>query len=1223
MDGYHLYFDSPPVVFKARVNGEPTSYPATELSFDGVTAGAFGDILPDMLLTLGTTEGASDLGSVRVHAFPDSDSIPLGRISRGRERGTLDIQDNAYITVYDDYRPWAKIPKMVLDPETGEDITTYKDANIPVLSYNEEIPPVANSGPHFADYIDADTEVITVTFPMNGVDISFAIAEGATITDYLWDVVDGTITVGSETDASITATFPAGRRWVGLTVTDSNGKVHTSRTFVLAVDPADDVTYQDWASINCSLQPNGQTIQVVLNDALDRSLYPDGCFVLLWKDAPSSPGDRSHMKFSGWMVSEEWNITARKLGYSRGTTVTCGDLGVWLDFLPGFPQALERPDEGAEAAWEYMPNLDMNKALNYLYTWHTTGVALGDFILPEGGDNYKAMRLDSNGSSIYDQMNTLSRKMVPKHTLCCTPQGQLIFQREWMEMDEGERPTASYILTEDNCKDVRTRYNPYPKAHLLKTGAIVSTEEWILLGGEKTLPLAFAVAPGDAFGQGTNEVIEGDGITLSQEELNIATGHRYARYNAKYAPFDIGIAAVFDWWELAPAYFNRIQLNLSAAYAAQRGLDFTSAFGQLQKLTIQLTSGKTGYARNVSVSWERETEGLPAATHIPEQESPPSEDDIEVPAPIPTTPPGVTAPDLVAGVGIDGFIYRTENFQDATPTWDRVDTGIADTIYSWVVDPFSPGYLNGSGTINGWIVNDTDIYRVEDIFGSCDTNSVYTFDIATDAADFHWRQLSASFGAYFSEGNNPWLMCVSYYHTTPGAFGTKVVYSTDAGATWSEENWISDQYDDIPPRFNPIALWMSPRTPGLAYTIAYGEGAGDPDKLPIWGVFKNGASEAIYSDPSSKAIFESQLVLIGDTPELDEGGTLVMIPPANTVRVKIEGSWSAAASLVDTGLPDMVLNMSIDDPATLTAVEDFTYVNPSPPTPDGSDNKGGVFELEWTLGGAVADWPVNRTSILTNPLTAPGTPAGARFEITAHGNGETGENQIATLKWTVRVTEIEFDGGEIYNPPVASTTLFLTGDWGATWVKPGNMANPGSSMGGTIHVPWDDNLSQNTFYYGALENANLREFRLKKWVAGVETDVSPTDGSISYGVNRGPFGVRTFDGAGGKQFVLAAVVGNDTEGTGADDQHAVYISDDGAATWAEVVAPIADSSAPTNRPAFEAAFGAGSEQEIFIWGPPDYMSYSTDFGATVLDKSGNLNSLGPCPGFIGIAGGPG
>jgi hypothetical protein len=65
---------------------------------------------------------------------------------------------------------------------------------------------------------------------------SIPMAEGATITTYAWDVEDGTITVGTSSSPSITATFPLGFRYVHLTVTDSNGKTHTTHVPVLVYD---------------------------------------------------------------------------------------------------------------------------------------------------------------------------------------------------------------------------------------------------------------------------------------------------------------------------------------------------------------------------------------------------------------------------------------------------------------------------------------------------------------------------------------------------------------------------------------------------------------------------------------------------------------------------------------------------------------------------------------------------------------------------------------------------------------------------------------------------------------------------------------------------------------------------------------------------------------------------------------------------------------------------
>jgi hypothetical protein len=169
-----------------------------------------------------------------------------------------------------------------------------------------------------------------------------------------------------------------------------------------------------------------------------------------------------------------------------------------------------------------------------------------------------------------------------------------------------------------------------------------------------------------------------------------------------------------------------------------------------------------------------------------------------------------------------------------------------------------------------------------------------------------------------------------------------------------------------------------------------------------------------------------------------------------------------------------------------------------------------------------------------------------------------------------------------------------------------------------VHFSVDEiELKDGTIY---TPSDGTRSFRLKRVEGVAITDISPSDGTRYFGVNRGPFGVRTFDGTNGQKYVLLSGIGNDVSIDPSDDKHAVFVSDAYGSSFVEIVTSIDDSAAPTNRPAFEAAFGGSSPNIIFIWGPPAYLSYSDDMGAVVQDKSGNLAALG-CAGFIGIAGG--
>lgn len=1214
----HLYIHSPTPIFKARAN-HPTAvtYPITSITFDDVTLGTYDLIEHDMTLVMGPTVDSDLYGRTRVQKIATSTSIPVARVSRGVEDGSLEIVDNAYITIYaDDFRVWAKLPYQSPD---GID---YKDGDVAVLDYLVDIPPVVIMGSGTAAYTSGG--IITVSFDGSA---SYAMADGATIATYAWDIADGTLTVGTLTSAVITATFPAGFRYVGLTVTDSNDVPNTGRRPVLAVNPAADVTIPTAQVESQRFTQQGQTLRVKFPADLPRTTYLDGTLAMLWWGAPSSPSDRSHVKFIGYLQSEDAALHAQKQGLVRETTLEFVDVNGRLDSLPGFPQALQREDEDdVDEMWSLMPDLDINKALHYLAEWHSTAPRVADLSLAPTGAEYPSMRLDSTGATLYDQIHSRALSLTPDHLLVCNAQGQMSVMEDWMLIDVGDRPTVAAVLTEDDYSDLSFGYTRLGQhsAHVLRASAVVASTGWVMLGGVKTLPLAFSIAPGEAFSQGTSEATEAEGLTQSQSQLNVVTGHRYARLNARFGPVRVRLLNPTAIWDYVPALMNRIQLNIGAEYAAQRGLPFTTTQAMCKELSIRYVHGKTGLAIEADAVLELETSGPPAVTHVPETEGDP--DDYETPAiPPPTVPPGMgleTGVQQVAGIGIDGYVYKTSDFQTVSgsggPTWTRTNLTIAATIYSWVVDPFSPGYIDGVGAINGWIVNDTNIYRVTDLFGTPAKTSVLTFPVATSGASFHWRSIQASFGAFFGAGFNPALMCVSYYGSTAGHTGTWVTRSTDGGGTWEPEVQISAHYNNgAATRFNPIGVYASPKTPGLAYTAAYtttaspalasgyvstdwgatwaattfvqpGEAfagtihvpwpsnadetlayygvletdvvAGTADALmPMWGVMhEDNSLDLLGLGVSASWFVEAQEV--GNQPgTVEDFAFLIMAPPKTAKRVVCSGVWSAN-KIRTGGTGNGSVDLDLETPTGGSRVDDLVFTQPSMP-----GGTSGSFTVTWTFTGA--DWPVNNESIVASP---PATPAGARIKPYANANvsGSGGPWTVTTdVTISMTVTEIELDNGTIYTPVEAS--------------------------GG-------------------------RSFKLKKTQGGVVSEISPSDGTRSYGTNKGHFGVRTFDD--NRQYVVAGVMGNDTSGDAVDDKHAVYISDNHGATWAQVVAPMADTGAPTNRPAFEAAFGGDSQNILFIWGPPNYISYSSNFGVAVDSRAGNLSSFS-LPGFIGIAGG--
>ncbi len=1224
----HLYFHTPVPIFKARVNMPVPTYPANSLDFDGVTLGVYGDVLPGMTLILGTTDGADDLGRVRVKSS-ESDNIRISRSSKGTEDGTVAIQDNAYITVLDDYRVWAKLPYFDLD--NGVD---FKDGNLAPGDNNTNIPPVSNCGPGFAGFTDT---VMTVQFPRGGVNSSYAMADATTISTFLWDVGDGTITVGTSASAVITATFPPGFRWVSLTVTDSNGKTHISRCPVLAVDPDDDVTYRG-ISGNQRLQINGQTLEIDLPANLPRVDYPDGTLVMFWWDEAASPGDRDHMKFIGWIDKENYSVGRNKTGLLKKATITCLDVSGRLNILPGFPQALER-DVGEDIGqWSYMPDLDMNKSLHYLLHWHSTALELADFILPANGDDYNAMRIDASGATLFQQVDSQAQKMVPDHLLTCNSQGQLQVRRNWMYDDVGERPTADPIITEGFWNDLSFEYNRHPRVHVLRSGAVLASEAY---DENEEIPLAFCVAPGvaEAFGQGTTEQIENEGLALTQIELNRCEGHRYALLNSRYGEFKLSDPSGVSFWDYEPALMNRVQLQVSATMAMQRSLDFTAKNGLVKSVEVSYSSSNRGTLVTASLTMQMEDSGYPAKTYIPE--------DVEPVEYVPPAP-GFDYPDYglvdgasqVAGVDSFGIINRTSDFQSTTPTWDSVYLDHAEAVepqllQCFVVDPFSPGYITTpGGAINGWAVNLHGIWRLTDLFGTTPGAELQHSFAVTDAMYDGTYAIAASFGTYF-ETDNPWIVVTAHVNRAGGTVdfddGVWAIHSEDAGATWSSAVRIS-----------PIAnsgttyatvqrptVWTSPRTAGYAISFAYttttvvegyytddwgdtwykltDEDTADPE-LPMLIDFDGFANATDVTKIGSSITIHAEAVSGPGAGVISAEQFILFAPPENAVRLRVRFSVQAYRTQVPLGTTATTLSVTIQNTTGTSFTETMTFTAPAANDPPFYHD----FEVEWDrIAGT--EWPGNREDTVTPP-SGTQDDGFARIRLQCAANGGSSGNAAVYMSLSAQVLEIEFEDASVWTP-------------GA-----GSGLNADQGMGGGIHIPWEDNVDEGIIYYGRLVPGATNLFTLHRIVAGVETNITPVNGSDGYGPYRGLFGIRTHDN--NRQKLLFC---GKTENADGFHYYAIFSSSDAGSTWTLIQGPDREDEFG-NYQGWEAAFAADDVDTLFIWGGSQrdqadgatsygtVIGYSTDFGATIADKTGNLITLEASDenlsGFIGIAGGP-
>lgn len=824
-----LFLLAPTAVFAARINAASFAYPIDEVQFDGVTTGSYSNILPNMTVLFGSTAGASDLGMSRVRKLADSDTLFFGRSSQGSHLGEVDLADNCYITILNDYRVWSKTP--FIDP----DGTIYMDSDLDWATWGQYYPPVANAGAAFVATIDSGSGKITGSFDSAN---SFTTHPSATISAYGWTVgATGAITVGSSSTSAITATWTAGFQWLTLAIADSNSQAHYTHVPILAIDPASDPCISNFTIERHTIRPDGQEMTVRVRQSIPATTYLDGTLAIIFDGEPASASDRSNIVFVGWAEQEPTEIDGGDTATLQDVTLTLVDVAGRLKALPGFPQIIEHA--ASPAKWGEMTTPDMNRYIHHLLQWQTTALDLADYTPATDGADYTFKVLGSDGASLFEQVNRRAQAIIPDHLLTCDTLGRLRVLPDPLLQATGDRTaTVQVTLDAGDYSNLSYTQQRHPRVHWLRSNTILT--------GTTAVATAFCVAPGTAPGQGERAVDDGEHLALSQSDLNVVTGHRYARQNAPQSVFRLTLAAG-SRQGIEPAYMTWVQLTIPSSVAAQRGLTLTNARCLCQEINIRYQHTRTGLIKTVTLELERETSGTAAVTVEIEAAEAVDTGDYNTPGAETLAPElGLVAAQQTVGfVDSGGLIYRTTDFLAATPTWTRNTTAItaasSPVLRAFVVDPFSPGYRGLGSEIRAFLVANNGIYKLSDIFGTPAYTLLHTFAESTSGSN-ESAAIAASFGRYESvESDNPWIMAVQNRRVGSNPFEIWVTYSRDGGQTWASEVQVNANTRTITSgQEKPIpGIWLSPRTPGLGYVGCYSASGTTPTgtiyKTEDWG----------------------------------------------------------------------------------------------------------------------------------------------------------------------------------------------------------------------------------------------------------------------------------------------------------------------------------------------------------------------------------------------------
>lgn len=794
------------VVLEGSVSATPT-FPTLTVAYT-VVSGSHSNVKLDQLVVFYNSAGRRK-GSLRVaHGTITNVSLPIEEVAAG----TVFIQSGDSFIVFDAYELRSEL--------VSATSALLKDSRIALSDNTSNPPPTANCGGLWAGFVDAGQSYATVTFDTS---ISFTVDPDSSNTKtYLWSVGDGTITVGSASTASITATFPVGFRHITLVVTDSgNSKTQTRR---IPVWVHNQTTYKPLSVIVSTLSSSpdrGWNASFELPVGTESSLdnLPDGSLFVLWEvetfngaiaSYGSNIANRSHIKAVLYLVRDTIHIDP------DDNTVSFDAISplAILEMVPGLPQLLVR--NASPSKWSDVKGLTINRVLHYLAYWHSSLFTYFDFRWIDGTD-LAYSRISVEGDSIAAQLRDIANSLCVQVTCDHLGAIRLVRNPDYLSDTDRDALTVAYEFTTADMMEA-----DWTREHRgsMKTVRGEATTAGTTTSAQRPV---FSNAPGNApswMGTGSDTLAKQ--IVSDQAEINTRTGMHFARlnglFNGDFVPKGFRLRLPDSYSVFEPSYRELIKITLPAS-SNRRGVSFSTDTRWTVE-QVDVTYDAERGTKDVTLTLDHETIGVDGTPYTPPQES---QNGLPAYPPLENQFPGlITDTTLVGLVGgastiaafcSDNKRYMTTNFENPStsggPTWSNVDLTVltgwpGGTLLQFEVDAYSPKNLGTGTTVNGWICTTTHVMRITDIFGTPALTGIVALTGTSTLRSMR-----------FERGVQNWGVIVSWV----GATGIYGAYTTN-GLTWTEAQ-ITAHYDTNTSDGWLPGLWVSPITAGFARALVW------------------------------------------------------------------------------------------------------------------------------------------------------------------------------------------------------------------------------------------------------------------------------------------------------------------------------------------------------------------------------------------------------------------
>jgi len=396
----------PKTILACRISDYTGTDMVSEFEFGSVTEGSYADVLPGMIVFVGSSAGAYDLGICRVRKAWTSLTAYTS------EESSIPFANGLYITVVDafDIRP----KHLVV---TSDEV--FMDVDVEYSDQHENFDPIVRMGGHVVlDLINSDYPA-SVSYP--------AVADtdvfDDTIASYLTEASDGVVTNETTTNPTVTiSSYPTNGyvRVATTAVSSSGGKSMTGYRYVFVFDadhrPITDFTLDE---CGCSVEDGDWSAQVTLHDANDIALLRfGGLAVIFSKDYFDGVEDvvglypgRENIWMSGWIYESSMLDDPE----FKPSTFDIRGAAFWMSKMSSFPVGVEL-STAAATVWTEMQNLTVDKGLYHFLHWRSTVTQIMDVYLTD--DTKYTGSTESAAGNMWDQILDIAESQILARAAC-------------------------------------------------------------------------------------------------------------------------------------------------------------------------------------------------------------------------------------------------------------------------------------------------------------------------------------------------------------------------------------------------------------------------------------------------------------------------------------------------------------------------------------------------------------------------------------------------------------------------------------------------------------------------------------------------------------------------------------------------------------------------------------------------------------------------------------